>query len=81
MREIHFHALRHTFLTNIANGIGMDGPVDILKVKELAGHSDIQTTMLYVHSAGIKDTSSRQWSRSERQTQAKKVVPFKMKEA
>ncbi|RZA20345.1 MAG: hypothetical protein EOP10_18335, partial [Proteobacteria bacterium] len=66
VREIHFHALRHTFLTNIANGIGMDAPVDIVKVMELAGHKDIQTTMIYVHSAGIKDTSSKQWSREER---------------
>jgi integrase len=36
VRELHFHALRHTFLTNIANGIGMDAPVDIVKVMELA---------------------------------------------
>ena len=65
-REIHFHALRHTFLTNIANGIGMDEPVHIMKVKELAGHSNIETTMIYVHNEGIKNTSSLQWSRSDR---------------
>lgn len=81
VREIHFHALRHTFLTNIANGIGIDRPVDILRVKELAGHSDIQTTMLYVHGAGIKDTSSLQWSRAQRKAQSRKVIPFKTKEA
>lgn len=81
VREIHFHALRHTFLTNIANGVGMDAPVDIMKVKELAGHSDIKTTMVYVHSIGVKDSSSRQWSREERKAFAKKVVPLKRKEA
>jgi integrase len=75
VREIHFHALRHTFLTNLANGIGIDAPVDILKVKELAGHSDIQTTMLYVHKIGIKDTSSLQWSRTERKNRANKTLP------
>lgn len=36
------HALRHTFLTNIANGIGMDEPVHIRKVMELAGHSNLR---------------------------------------
>ncbi len=66
VKEIHFHALRHTFLTNIANGFGMDAPVELLKVMELAGHKDIETTMIYVHGAGIKNTSSRQWCRSER---------------
>ena len=66
VREIHFHALRHTFLTNIANGIGMDEPVHILKVKELAGHANIETTMLYVHNEGVANTSSLQWSRSRR---------------
>jgi integrase len=81
VREIHFHALRHTFLTNIANGIGMDAPVDIVKVMELAGHSDLKTTMIYVHSAGIKDTSSRLWSRAQRKELAQKVIPLKRKEA
>lgn len=81
IREIHFHALRHTFLTNIANGIGMDAPVDILKVMELAGHKDIETTMIYVHGAGVKDTSSRQWSRAERKERSQNVISFKRKEA
>ena len=42
--KFHFHCLRHTFITNlIKKGV----PVSF--VKELAGHSDIQTTMGYVH--------------------------------
>jgi integrase len=70
-----------TFLTNIANGIGIDAPVDIMKVQELAGHSDVKTTMVYGRSAGVKDTSSLQWSRAERQERARKVVPLKRNEA
>ncbi len=81
VREIHFHALRHTFLTNIANGIGIDAPVDILKVMELAGHKDIQTTMIYVHGAGIKDTSSKQWSRDERIRRRRDEAEMQIKEA
>lgn len=80
VREIHFHALRHTFLTNVANGIGIDSPVDIMKVKELAGHRDVKTTMVYVHHIGVKDTSSLQWSRAERKARGQ-VIQLKRKEA
>jgi site-specific recombinase XerD len=52
-----------------------------MKVKELAGHSDIKTTMIYVHSIGVKNTSSLQWSRSERKANLEKVIPIKRKEA
>lgn len=42
--KYHFHCLRHTFITNlIKNG------VNINYAKQLAGHSDIKTTMGYVH--------------------------------
>lgn len=42
--KYHFHCMRHTFITNlIKNGV----PINF--VKELAGHSEIQTTMGYVH--------------------------------
>jgi integrase/recombinase XerD len=42
--KYHFHCLRHTFITNlIKNGV----PINF--VKELAGHTEIQTTMGYVH--------------------------------
>lgn len=81
VREMHFHSLRHTYLTSIANGFAMDEPVDILKVQRLAGHSDIKTTMLYVHGSDIKDTGSRMWTREERKAMAQKVIPFKRKEA
>lgn len=40
----HFHCLRHTFITNL-----IKSGVNINYVKEIAGHSDIQTTMNYIH--------------------------------
>jgi integrase/recombinase XerD len=42
--KFHFHCLRHTFITNlIKNGVSINF------VKELAGHTEIKTTMGYVH--------------------------------
>ena len=41
---IHFHSLRHTFASWAAMG-GMD----LFKLKEILGHSDIQMTMIYAH--------------------------------
>ena len=66
VREIHFHSLRHTCLTNLANGYGMDVPLPLPQVQKIAGHKDIGTTMRYVHTDGIKNTGSRQWSREHR---------------
>ena len=66
VREIHFHSLRHTCLTNLANGYGMDVPLPLPQVQKIAGHKDIGTTMRYVHTDGIKNTGSRQWSRDHR---------------
>ncbi|MFK7824167.1 MAG: tyrosine-type recombinase/integrase [Oligoflexales bacterium] len=66
IKEIHFHSLRHTCLTNLANGYGMEKPLPVPKVQQIAGHSDIKTTMRYVHGDIINDTASRQWSRKDR---------------
>lgn len=42
--KFHLHCTRHTFITNlIKNG------VNINFVKEIAGHSNVQTTMNYIH--------------------------------
>jgi hypothetical protein len=60
------HSLRHTCLTNLANGYGMDTPLPLPQVQKIAGHRDIGTTMRYVRTDGIKNTGSRQWSRSQR---------------
>jgi integrase len=66
VREIHFHSLRHTCLTNLANGYGMDSPLPLPQVQKIAGHKDVGTTMRYVHVDGIENTGSRQWSREMR---------------
>lgn len=45
LEQYRFHDLRHTFASKlIKNG------VDIATVKELLGHSDVTTTMIYVHT-------------------------------
>ncbi|MGB6647679.1 MAG: site-specific integrase, partial [Bacteroidota bacterium] len=41
------HKLRHTFVSQLAMK-----NVDIVAIKELVGHSDLKTTMLYTHSSG-----------------------------
>jgi len=42
--KFHFHCLRHTFITSL-----IKNNVNINYVKELVGHSNIQTTMAYIH--------------------------------
>jgi len=42
--KFHFHCLRHTFITTL-----IKSGVNINYVKEIAGHSEIQTTMNYIH--------------------------------
>ena len=66
VREVHFHSLRHTCLTNLANGYGMDKPLPLPQVQAIAGHREISTTMRYVHTNGIENTTSRQFSREQR---------------
>ncbi len=53
--KFHFHCLRHTFITNL-----IKAGVNINYVKELAGHSDINTTMNYIHivSEDLRDAMS-----------------------
>lgn len=46
IREVSVHVLRHTAITRL---IEQGVPVPV--VKDIAGHSDIRTTMGYVHLA------------------------------
>lgn len=44
LKEVTTHSLRHTYATHLLE-MGMD----IMSLKDLLGHVDIQTTMLYLH--------------------------------
>lgn len=74
VKEIHFHSLRHTCLTNLANGYGMVKALPLPKVQQIAGHLDIKTTMRYVHGDLINDTASLQLSREERRSVAEEKL-------
>lgn len=54
--KYHFHCLRHTFITEL-----IKRGVNINFVKEIAGHSDIKTTMNYVHivTEDLRDAVNR----------------------
>ncbi|MHB1687894.1 MAG: tyrosine-type recombinase/integrase [Ignavibacteriaceae bacterium] len=43
-KRIHFHTCRHSYITHLANG-----DIPLPAVQMLAGHSNITTTMRYVH--------------------------------
>ena len=46
LREsLHFHCIRHTFLTQLARKV-----ISIYHIKQIAGHSDIKTTEIYLHT-------------------------------
>ncbi|MBK8550893.1 MAG: tyrosine-type recombinase/integrase [Ignavibacteria bacterium] len=43
--DLHFHCLRHTYFPNLSR---LNVPVNY--IKELAGHSSIKTTEIYLHN-------------------------------
>ena len=43
--SIHFHSLRHSFVTNL-----IDKGASINTVRDLAGHSSLAVTEIYCHS-------------------------------
>lgn len=45
-KEVNLHSLRHSYATHL-----LEDGVNIVTLKELLGHADITTTMLYLHVA------------------------------
>lgn len=48
IKDVCVHTLRHTFATHL-----LEDGLDILNVKDLLGHEDIETTLMYLHIAQI----------------------------
>ncbi|MFC1734183.1 tyrosine-type recombinase/integrase [candidate division KSB1 bacterium] len=45
-KQVNLHSLRHSYATHL-----LEQGVNIVTLKELLGHSDITTTMIYLHTA------------------------------
>ena len=70
------HELRHTFGTNMARAIGLDGrPVPIAELSRIMGHSKISTTQdFYVHSDETQNEALlKSFANQARRREPKKV--------
>lgn len=52
-KDVSLHSLRHTYATHL-----LEEGVNIVTIKELLGHEDISTTMIYLHVAQCPVTSA-----------------------
>lgn len=50
-KDVNLHSLRHSYATHL-----LEDGVNILVIKELLGHADIATTMIYLHVANVPST-------------------------
>jgi integrase/recombinase XerD len=48
-KEVNLHSLRHSYATHL-----LEEGVNIVTLKELLGHADITTTMIYLHIAQVQ---------------------------
>ena len=48
-KEVHVHTLRHTFATHL-----LEDGLDIITLKNLLGHQNIETTLAYLHIAQLE---------------------------
>ena len=65
-QRVNPHALRHSFAT----GLLRDG-VDIRVIQEQMGHTNLETTEIYLHTAGLKTVAS------PLDTAARNIVPIR----
>jgi len=52
-KSVNLHSLRHSYATHL-----LEEGVNIVTVKELLGHSEVATTMIYLHVAQIAVVSA-----------------------
>jgi integrase/recombinase XerD len=52
-KEVNLHSLRHTYATHL-----LEEGVNIVTLKDLLGHADITTTMIYLHIAQCQHVKS-----------------------
>lgn len=50
VKRVNVHCLRHTYATHL-----LEDGVNILTIKELMGHANIRTTMIYLHVAQVNN--------------------------